>query len=481
MRKILALVLFIGLTSFSYGQTPLRVDWGIEPYSAPPPALDGSRILANVGATAGANTYYYWVVVNYPIGSMSPVGPRVVQNISVPAPGNTVTLTWPAMLGATTYTVIRTITPQFPATCVACASAGLGVTQLIDNGAVLPNNFAASGIQAATGRLMLDNRNFAVPTWTFSPQIVSALTINNLTIDSFTQGSVLFAGIAGLVDEDNTNLFFDDTNNEMGVGTNTPVATLQGVKTVPGATAGGSFIGLRGDAIQPTLGVPIVGTDILTGVYGSSAPDDGLVSSGYGTFGIFNPSGTATAGADMLAAGAKGDWDDTIGVWTEYDTVGAGVLGFVSDNDIAGPDAAVVAMLEAGAVRTTDVHAAFRAIDLSSNANFEIGLDLFYDAGDGVFNQFDGGDIRFQRGGVFEEGDTSILLFYGTADYSGFRLAPTEFGDLPALGAVLNGTQMFCSDCDPSVGGIMAVCTSAGAQTGAIAYRINGGWACISQ
>lgn len=37
-----------------------------------------------------------------------------------------------------------------------------------------------------------------------------------------TQGSVLFAGSSGALSQDNANLFWDDTNNRLGIGTNTP-------------------------------------------------------------------------------------------------------------------------------------------------------------------------------------------------------------------------------------------------------------------
>ena len=48
------------------------------------------------------------------------------------------------------------------------------------------------------------------------------ITIQDITIDSMTSGSVLFAGIGGAISEDNTGLFFDSTNNFLGVGTGTP-------------------------------------------------------------------------------------------------------------------------------------------------------------------------------------------------------------------------------------------------------------------
>lgn len=46
------------------------------------------------------------------------------------------------------------------------------------------------------------------------------------TTTVFTQGSVIFAGASGIYSQDNANLFFDDTNNRLGVGTNSPASSL---------------------------------------------------------------------------------------------------------------------------------------------------------------------------------------------------------------------------------------------------------------
>jgi hypothetical protein len=43
---------------------------------------------------------------------------------------------------------------------------------------------------------------------------------------TFTEGSVVFAGASGTYTQDNSNLFFDNTNNRLGVGKSNPVATL---------------------------------------------------------------------------------------------------------------------------------------------------------------------------------------------------------------------------------------------------------------
>lgn len=57
------------------------------------------------------------------------------------------------------------------------------------------------------------------------------------TLPSLTAGSVLFSN-GTTIAQDNTNFFWDDTNNELGIGTNTPSYTLH----VKGSTAGGHVL-----------------------------------------------------------------------------------------------------------------------------------------------------------------------------------------------------------------------------------------------
>jgi len=61
------------------------------------------------------------------------------------------------------------------------------------------------------------------------------VSTNSATITSLTQGSIPFVGAAGLITQDNTNLFFDDTNNRLGINTNTPTNNLDvhGSGTIP--------------------------------------------------------------------------------------------------------------------------------------------------------------------------------------------------------------------------------------------------------
>lgn len=72
------------------------------------------------------------------------------------------------------------------------------------------------------------------------------------TATAFTAGSIVFAGPAGVYAQDNTNLFYDDVNNRVGLGTAAPAALLELVET--------STASIRG----------LVATQVNTGFNGSS-------------------------------------------------------------------------------------------------------------------------------------------------------------------------------------------------------------------
>lgn len=53
-----------------------------------------------------------------------------------------------------------------------------------------------------------------------------ALTAGTSAISGLTAGSVLFGGTSGVLQQDNTNFFWDDTNNRLGIGTASPAERL---------------------------------------------------------------------------------------------------------------------------------------------------------------------------------------------------------------------------------------------------------------
>jgi hypothetical protein len=62
---------------------------------------------------------------------------------------------------------------------------------------------------------------------TGSVNISGSTTLSgSLTLSNFTSGSILYAGANGLISQDNTNFFWDDANNRLGIGTASPAGTI---------------------------------------------------------------------------------------------------------------------------------------------------------------------------------------------------------------------------------------------------------------
>lgn len=67
------------------------------------------------------------------------------------------------------------------------------------------------------------------------------------TTTTFTQGSVVFAGPGGVYSQNNTELFWDDTNSRLGIGTSTPSTKLHVAGPINGdGYAVQSYVGANG-------------------------------------------------------------------------------------------------------------------------------------------------------------------------------------------------------------------------------------------
>jgi hypothetical protein len=114
------------------------------------------------------------------------------------------------------------------------------------------------------------------------------------TATAFTTGSVVFAGASGVYTQDNAHLFWDDTNNRLGINTATPQTQLTVVSNTQTTT--------------PTETLP-AGTDLY--IVGANAANTRITQDAYGTgsYGAFTArsargtaaSPTASQSTDILA------------------------------------------------------------------------------------------------------------------------------------------------------------------------------------
>lgn len=72
--------------------------------------------------------------------------------------------------------------------------------------------------------------------------------ITDLLPPTFTEGSILFANSSGAPDEDNNQIFWNSTNNRLGIGTNTPDNKMQ----VTGAIRSAGYLNSDGNEGEPS-------------------------------------------------------------------------------------------------------------------------------------------------------------------------------------------------------------------------------------
>jgi hypothetical protein len=140
-------------------------------------------------------------------------------------------------------------------TDLAVSDGGTGASTFTANGVIYGNTTSALLATAAgtTGQVLVGNTGGA-PSWAtltgigvtsfsagttgFTPSTATtgAITLAGTlgvanggtgTTTAFTAGSVVFAGASGVYSQDNANLFWDNTNDRLGIGTATPSQKLQ--------------------------------------------------------------------------------------------------------------------------------------------------------------------------------------------------------------------------------------------------------------
>ncbi|TMM56137.1 hypothetical protein FEE95_16040 [Maribacter algarum] len=102
-----------------------------------------------------------------------------------------------------------------------------------------------------------------------------------------TTGSIFFAGTDGTPTEDNSQLFWDNTNNRLGVGTNSPTNKLE----VAGATLTQGVLNSNGTAGDPSYRFS---NDINTGLFRPAADEIGFSVGGIEAMNIDETAGNTT-------------------------------------------------------------------------------------------------------------------------------------------------------------------------------------------
>jgi len=155
------------------------------------------------------------------------------------------------------------------------------------------------------------------------------------TATAFTAGSVIFAGASGVYSQDNANLFWDDSNNRLGVGTATPGVAFdvygtgsvlgQFKRNNTGGASGGVTIGNNSGTFTLFVDTTFVIYDNQNSASRVSIDASGNTTIGQGNLVI----GTSGKGIDFSATPGTGtsellaDYEE--GTWTPTDVSGAGL------------------------------------------------------------------------------------------------------------------------------------------------------------
>ena len=247
----------IGVTSFSAGTTGLTPSTG----TTGAVTLAGTLVAANGGT--GQSSYTIGDLL-YASGStaLSKLADVATGNALISG-GVGVAPSW-GKIGLTTH-VSGTL---------AVGNGGTGATSLTTRGVLIGNGTSAvSATAAGTSGQVLVGYTGADPSWanltstavtslsfgstglTPSTATQGAITVAGTlavgnggtgTATTFTAGSVVFAGASGVYSQDNANLFWDDTNDRLGIGNAAPGYKLEVTGDIRAGSGGDIRIGSAG-------------------------------------------------------------------------------------------------------------------------------------------------------------------------------------------------------------------------------------------
>jgi hypothetical protein len=153
-------------------------------------------------------------------------------------------------------------------------------------GALMPNNDAG-----LAGEILTSAGPGAPPTWQAAS---SSITIGD-TVTSGTAGSILFVGTGPVLSQDNSKLFWDNSNNRLGVGNAAPAVEVDvtGDITASGNVTASTYLIVGTQKIGSAAAAPVAGTWAQGDMF-------------------FNNAGTAggAAGWYCVTAGTPGTWKE---------------------------------------------------------------------------------------------------------------------------------------------------------------------------
>jgi hypothetical protein len=148
------------------------------------------------------------------------------------------------------------------------------------------------------------------------------------TSTAFTTGSVVFAGASGVYSQDNANLFWDDTNNRLGIGTTNPTSTL---------TLAGANVGVRVNETGSTYQMTFRGNSLAPNIYDIKEITANRVALSFDTSGQIIS--LLTAATERMRIDSTGN----VGIGTTSPAVKLDVIGSIEASAAATQDGVILA------------------------------------------------------------------------------------------------------------------------------------------
>ena len=179
--------------------------------------------------------------------------------------------------------------------------------------ATVNSNVGTFGSASQTSTFTVNAKGLITSASNTSIQIAESQVTNlvsdlasKFTIPALTNGSVLFSN-GTTIAQDNAKFFWDDTNNRLGIGTNTPVTDLEVISTGLGGaqfvnttSTAGSILYLAND-VSSTLNLGVRGSTSAAYWGGGAAGEQGIIGTPSAV-----PITIATSGTQRMSIGATG-------------------------------------------------------------------------------------------------------------------------------------------------------------------------------
>jgi len=175
--KKLVLIMLVGLVS-SFGQTPEGPS--VISLSTPAPS-SVTNVFTRTNGVTGQTNHCYWVVAVYPVGMVASQNYSCVSNSNATLSGsNYNTISWPLVVGATGYWVVRVSNSVFPGSGTVAVNSSVlsATTSTLNDQSNTKNAFTFTPASYANAHIRLNNGTFTQPVLNVDTPINSTLFAN---------------------------------------------------------------------------------------------------------------------------------------------------------------------------------------------------------------------------------------------------------------------------------------------------------------